>query len=202
MPTAPQIYHLTTAAWLTLQSLPTLITPRLITTLLALEPRRSTDLEVYLSRSLGLTLAALAGMSIIVSGILTDQGDQPPVRTSQSVAATDVGTPPRTTGGNGISYPTALLTTAYFFSSTFYLYMQFVARMNFGFTMGLVLNACCFAFGVWILLFGWDKGHVSKRTGMDKRVGKFPFGEKKEKERDKDKEEGGRRRRKGLPKFK
>lgn len=30
-------------------------------------------------------------------------------------------------------------------------------------------------FGLWCLMFGGDKGHISKRTGADKRTSGFPF---------------------------
>lgn len=30
--------------------------------------------------------------------------------------------------------------------------------------------------GLWCLLFGDDKGHISKRTGADKRTSGWPFG--------------------------
>ena len=31
------------------------------------------------------------------------------------------------------------------------------------------------AVGLWALMFADDKGHISKRTGKDKRVSGFPF---------------------------
>jgi hypothetical protein len=38
---------------------------------------------------------------------------------------------------------------------------------------------CLAAAGTWSLLFADDKGHVSKRTGRDKRTSGWPFGDKK-----------------------
>lgn len=31
------------------------------------------------------------------------------------------------------------------------------------------------AFGLWNVMFGSDKGHISKRSGADKRTSGFPF---------------------------
>lgn len=46
---------------------------------------------------------------------------------------------------------------------------------SFGFGSGLVLSGGLFCFGVFVCLFGDDKGRISKTTGADKRTSNFPF---------------------------
>jgi hypothetical protein len=79
----PTIYTLASTAWLTLQSLPLLFTPKLIITLLAeTDTHVATSTEVYFAR-----LLAIAQLSIIVfsllpsaasSGTSSQQQQQPP----------------------------------------------------------------------------------------------------------------------------
>ena len=84
-------YAYSTAAWLSLQALPLFVSPKLIVTMLSPETRAPTgkvpqprktlnppaqantsplDLEIYLSRTLALTVLALAHLNILLSGAL------------------------------------------------------------------------------------------------------------------------------------
>ncbi|KAK3725209.1 hypothetical protein LTR37_000720 [Vermiconidia calcicola] len=151
-------YSLGTSAYLALQSLPLLITPRLIVTLLPSEPRRITDLETYLCRSQGLALLAFATLILLLTGLL------PVSSTSEAEGSS---TP--------YANPTTIVTTLYHFSSAAYLYTQLSSGWNFAFTCGIIASASLFCMGLWVLMFGGGRGHVSKRTGADKRTSNFPF---------------------------
>ena len=80
-----------------------------------------------------------------------------------------------------------MITTIYHAWTAFYLYTQLTYTWNFAFTAGLVGSGALFCLGVWVMLFGSEKGRISKRTGADKRTGDFPF-TNKESAREKKKE--------------
>lgn len=63
-----RIYTLGTSSYLALQSLPLLLTPKLIVSLLASEARAITDLETYLCRALALVLLTLSASVVLLSG--------------------------------------------------------------------------------------------------------------------------------------
>lgn len=46
--------------------------------------------------------------------------------------------------------------------------------------------------GLWVLLFGSEKGRISKKTGADKRTSNFPFNNQ-ESAKEKKKESSGKR---------
>ena len=170
-------YTLGTSAYLAVQSLPLILTPRIIVSLLASEPRTSTDLESYLSRCLGFALLTLAVICILLTGIL-------PV-SSQISAAQEEGSDG--TIKDPYAYPTLIATTTYHATSAFYLYTQVAYGFSFGFGVGLIASASLFCLGIWVLLFGSEKGRISKKTGADKRTSNFPFENKesaKEKKKD------------------
>lgn len=160
-----------------MQSLPLVLTPRIIVSLLASEPRTSTDLESYLSRSLGFALLTLAVIIVLLTGILPVSSQIAAVQEEDS------------DGGikDPYAYPTLITTTVYHATSAFYLYTQVAYGFTFGFGVGLIASAGLFFLGVWVLLFGSEKGRISKRTGADKRTSNFPF-ENKESSREKKKE--------------
>lgn len=156
-------YAFGTAAYLTLQSLPLLLAPRLVVSMLAAEPRRMTDLESYLSRSLGFSLLSLALLCILLTGsvpltnMLSDEDEEGNVK-------------------NPYALPTVIVTTTYHAMTAMYIYAQITYRLgSFGFYAGMVASSALFCFGVWVIVFGSEKGKISKTTGADKRTGNFPF---------------------------
>lgn len=68
-----------------------------------------------------------------------------------------------------------LLSTLYHASQAFYSYVRFSGSDAGGYFFGALGSALLSAFGLWCLMFGSDKGHISKRTGADKRTSGFPF---------------------------
>ncbi|KAK4507175.1 hypothetical protein PRZ48_000909 [Zasmidium cellare] len=177
----PTLYALLTSAYLTLQSLPLLFTPRLITSLLTTTPtpQATTSLETYLCRTLALTLLTLAASNLILTGVL------PSTKFLED------------NGGekkNPYATPTNVISTTYHFLTAFYLYTQTFTPstgLTFGFGAGMVISSGFFCVGIWVLLFGDEKSRISKSTGADKRTGNFPF-ENKESGREKKKERKGK----------
>ncbi|KAM0702834.1 hypothetical protein Q7P35_010266 [Cladosporium inversicolor] len=189
------LYALSTSAWGTLQSLPLLFAPRLIVSLCSTDTdaRRTTDLESYLCRTLGLTLLALAASNLIFTGVIPIGPQAPSSSTSPTTtpssssrtskdrlsSGSDSGSPPRrpgTAATNELGKATATVAVAFQAVTAFYLYTQLMGGWSFAFTAGLVGNAALFCFGTWTLLFGGEVGRVSKTTGADKRTSGFPFG--------------------------
>ena len=161
-----------------MQSLPLLITPRLIVSLCASEPRKITDLEAYLCRTLGLTLLALAASNLIFTGVLA-------IGPAAKTADPD---PDAADKSKDVGRATATVAVVFQALTAFYLYAQLTSSgFSFAFSAGLVGNAALFCFGVWTLLFASDVGRRSKTTGADKRTSNFPF-ENKESAREKKKE--------------
>ena len=186
------LYALSTSAWGTLQSLPLLFAPRLIVSLCSSgDARKTTDLESYLCRTLGLTLLALAASNLIFTGVIPIGPQSPssssPTGTPSSSrsskdrlsSGSDSGSPPRRAGTaatNELGKATATVAVAFQAVTAFYLYTQLLGGWSFAFTAGLAGNAALFCFGMWTLLFGSEVGRVSKTTGADKRTSGFPFG--------------------------
>jgi hypothetical protein len=167
-------YSLSCAGFFTLQSLALLLSPKLIASLLVPEARQITDLESYLSRSLGLSVLTLAIFHLIFTGVIPG--------TSSSSSSSTVADEDATTIGP-YAYPTVIVTTLYTALQAFYLYTQTTSaaggNASFAFVAGLVANAGLFAAGVFIILFAGEKGRVSKRTGADKRTSNWPFTNKR-----------------------
>lgn len=194
-----------TSAWSTLQSLPLLFAPRLIVSLCATDgPRRATNFETYLCRTLGLTLLALAASNLVFTGVIpvagarvTFAGDDE-MRSAEEKKAKEVGR------------ATATIAAVFQALAAFYLYTQLFSStsegVSFAFGAGLAGNVVLFCFGTWVLLFAGEPGRRSKSTGADKRTSGFPFEnkesarekkrEQKEKEREREKE--GRSGRKSI----
>ena len=175
----PQAHHLaftSTAAWLTLQSLPLLLTPSLIASLTVPEPRRISDLETYLCRTLGLTLLALATMILFLTGTFP-LVDSSSTTTTSSKDATSETTDASVASSsrNVFATPTLLVTTVYHATSAFYLYTHVARGGTFGLASGMIGSTALFGLGVWCLLFGGGKGRRSKSTGADKRTSGYPF---------------------------
>lgn len=66
------------------------------------------------------------------------------------------------------------ISSSYHFSTAFYSYHRYNTTGAGGYIFGALGSAFLAAFGLWCLLFG-SGGHISKRTGADKRTSGFPF---------------------------
>lgn len=161
-----KLYATATSGYLALQSSILVLAPRLIVTLIASEPRRITDLETYLCRSLGFALLTLAGVILPLTGTV-------PLATPG--AELDAEGNPK---ADPYGYPTLITTTIYHLFSAFYLYTQLTYSWTLAFTLGITASGILFFFGVWVALFGGEKSRTSKKTGADKRTSNFPFDNK------------------------
>ncbi|KFZ09143.1 hypothetical protein V502_08917 [Pseudogymnoascus sp. VKM F-4520 (FW-2644)] len=72
--------------------------------------------------------------------------------------------------------PTLLLTTLYHTSISFYTYARYAQRSSsqFSYLLAATVSGVLAALGLWSTMFG-DGGHISKRTGADKRTSGWPF---------------------------
>ena len=152
-----------TAGYFAIESFPLILTPKLIVSMAASEPRRITDLETYLCRSFGLALLTLAVLFLLLTGAV-------PLTTTATEETDADGN-----STNPYAYPTLIVTTTYHALTSFYLYTQLTYSWNFAFTAGLTGSGALFCLGMWVVLFGAEKGRISKKTGADKRTSNFPF---------------------------
>ena len=63
----------------------------------------------------------------------------------------------------------------YHTSAAFYGYGRYSGTGQTGYVLGFLGSSVFAGFGLWVLMFGGNKGHISKRTGADKRTSGFPF---------------------------
>lgn len=174
----PPTFPTLTTVWLTLQSLPLLLFPSLIVSLLPTTntntpTTKPTQLTLYLSRNYGLTLFALSLLAFFTPSSYTN-----------------------------IPFTIFHITT-FIYIYTVYLTLENAlptytpnglvpADPN---TTGLILGLIGYGFlslvGIWVLVFGDAPARVSKRTGADKRTSGWPFKNAGAYEKRKDKRMGG-----------
>jgi hypothetical protein len=54
-------------------------------------------------------------------------------------------------------------------------YGTYTVTSQAGYALGAGGSAILATLGLWNVMFGGDKGHISKRNGADKRTSGFPF---------------------------
>lgn len=80
-----------------------------------------------------------------------------------------------------------LMSMFYHALTAFYAYIRFNSTNGqVGYLLGSLGSGALATFALWILLFADDKGHISRRTGADKRTSGWPF-----KNSEADKRKGG-----------
>jgi len=124
----------------------------------------STDLELYFARFLGLTFVLLAVMMMLLTGTipLTSTAREP-------ISAED--SDPRAP----YAVPVLRLSMVYQSLAAIYCYTSYVWLGQSGFMLGVVGFGALAAMGLWCVLFATSRGHISRRTGADKRTSAFPF---------------------------
>ncbi|KAI0404909.1 hypothetical protein F4802DRAFT_564700 [Xylaria palmicola] len=158
-------YSFASSGWNALQGIPLVIGPQAIISLIIDQHPRAAgavvagDVENYLARSLGLTLLALGLVTVVATGSV-------PVG-SAADANREAPTP------HALSI--ILITTLVHGTGAFYNWARYTATGRTGYFLGFVGSALLAAFGVWCVLFGGEKGRISRRTGADKRTSGFPF---------------------------
>ncbi|KAI9684074.1 MAG: hypothetical protein M1820_010903 [Bogoriella megaspora] len=185
-------YTYGSAAWLALQAVPLILTPRIIITMSSSEVREATGtvpllkilrtimkkgsvktisppsgfypLETYFGRSLGITQLTLATLTVLLTGSI-------PLSTASSGAAAD--DPDDFKAPYAV--PTLVVTLVYHFLTAFYSYAIYNSTFVTSYAAGAVGSAALAFVAVWCLLFGSEKGRISSRTGADKRTSGWPF---------------------------
>ncbi|KAF7507098.1 hypothetical protein GJ744_010911 [Endocarpon pusillum] len=74
-------------------------------------------------------------------------------------------------------YAVPVLRTTMIFHSlaAIYCYTSYVSLGQSGFMLGLAGYGALATMGLWCVMFATSGGHISKRTGADKRMSGFPF---------------------------
>ncbi|EEP80489.1 conserved hypothetical protein [Uncinocarpus reesii 1704] len=156
------MYTYGTGAWLSLQGLSLVASPKMIIALLLDEPRTPSALEVYFARSLGLSLITLAILNIVLTGSI-------PLTSSYSISSDE--DDPKAP----YAVPTLMITSAFHAAAAFYAYTWVAWGGTVSHMVGVAASGGLSAVGLWCILFASTRGRISRRTGVDKRMSGFPF---------------------------
>ncbi|EXJ58833.1 hypothetical protein A1O7_06263 [Cladophialophora yegresii CBS 114405] len=172
-------YTYGTAIWLGLQAVPLVVFPKLVIMTLAEEGHQTSDVEIYLSRSLGCALMTVGTIIMFFTGTI-------PLTAGISE--------PVSLGDNDLKAPYArpiLLVTTFFHSLSFiYCYTSYVNYQQTGFVLGALGYGIMASVGLWTVIFGDTTARLSKRTGADKRTSAWPFKNTQAYDKRKDKKMG------------
>ncbi|CAN8098736.1 unnamed protein product [Discula destructiva] len=152
-------YSFATLAWLSAQSICLMTWPTFVSSLLTSDYQHAKFAEQYFARSLGFAQFTLGLVVVCLTGAV-------PLTTSVD-NSTDTISP--------YANAVILVSTLYHASQAFYSYTSFNYTSAGGYLFGAIGSVSLAAFGLWCLMFGGDKGRISKRTGADKRTSNFPF---------------------------
>jgi len=145
-----------------LQAIPLALTPTIIIATLSPDVREPTQLESYLCRSLAFTLVAFGVLVVVLTGSVP--------LTSSLRAKTDAEHPTAP-----YTMPTLVISLVFHAGVAFLQYGQAMKGNGAPYYFACFVNAFLASIGLWCLLFATDGGHISRRTGADKRTSGFPF---------------------------
>ncbi|PSK57877.1 Mitosis inhibitor protein kinase wee1 [Elsinoe australis] len=133
----------------------------MIVWMLSPDPRTVTSLETFLARSFAASLLLVAFLNLLFSGELQ--------AIFAEAGAADVNSP--------YASPTLYATLIYNTASCIMLYTYSYSHSlsSSWLTIGSVLHLILASSGLLLIMFGQGPGHISKRTGADKRTSGFPF---------------------------
>ncbi|KAJ5570121.1 uncharacterized protein N7459_009551 [Penicillium hispanicum] len=157
-------YTYSTAAWLSLQSLPLIAGPSMIVAMLLDETRPATSIEVYFARSLGFALLTIAALTVMLTGSI-------PLTSSIAEPVSTEDSDPKAP----YALPTLMVTSVFHGISAFYSYTWYATGGQGAFAVAVAGNSILAFIGLWCLLFASSNGKISRRTGADKRTTGFPF---------------------------
>jgi len=155
-------YSYGSAGWSLLQALPLALTPTIIIASLSPDVREPTPLESYLCRSLALTITAYGVLVVLLTGSV------PLTSSLRAKTSEEHPTAPYT-------LPTLVVSLLYHAAAAFLQYGQGVKGNGPAYYFACAVNAVLASIGLWCFLFATDRGHISRRTGADKRTSGFPF---------------------------
>ncbi|OAX79894.1 hypothetical protein ACJ72_05788 [Emergomyces africanus] len=131
------------------------------------EARPPSMLEIYFARCFGLSLLAIAAITIVLTGSIPISSSS----TSSSYSITTEENDPKAP----YALPTILMSSIFHSSSAFYTYAWYYTTGQASFALAMVVYGGLAAVGLWCLLFASSDGRISRRTGADKRTSGFPF---------------------------
>jgi hypothetical protein len=71
--------------------------------------------------------------------------------------------------------PTLTISFIYHTAMGFYCYGNYSTTGQSAFALGALGSGLLASIGLWVLLFASSQGHISRKTGADKRTSGFPF---------------------------
>ncbi|KAH8891069.1 hypothetical protein GQ53DRAFT_168628 [Thozetella sp. PMI_491] len=156
---AVSAYSFGSLAWLSTQAVPLIIWPAFISSILSTDYQQIDYVEQYFARSLGFSQLTVGLLLVILTGALplTSAVDTPSDTVSPYASAA------------------VLISMLYHASAAFYAYARYGTTDQTGYLLGCLGSSVFAMFGLWVVLFAGDKGHISKRTGADKRTSGWPF---------------------------
>ncbi|RHZ68577.1 uncharacterized protein CDV56_109691 [Aspergillus thermomutatus] len=157
-------YTYSTAGWLSLQAIPLIGMPQMITRIMLEEARQASQIEIYFARCLGFSLLTIAVLTVMLTGsIPLSSAVSEPV----SVEDSDPKAP--------YAVPTLVVTSIYHAISAFYAYTWYTTTDQVVFAAAMVGYLAVASVGLWCSLFASSHGKISRKTGADKRTTGFPF---------------------------
>ncbi|KIX94364.1 uncharacterized protein Z520_09750 [Fonsecaea multimorphosa CBS 102226] len=157
-------YTYGTALWLGMQAVPLVVMPKLIIMMLAEDGHQTSDVEIYLSRSLGFALILVALIAMFFTGTI-------PLSSSISEPVSLEDDDPKAP----YARPIVQITTLFHSLSMVYCYMRYVNYAQSAYMLGALGYGILASVGIWSVIFGSTEARRSKRTGADKRMSGFPF---------------------------
>ncbi|KAI6249612.1 hypothetical protein HI914_01918 [Erysiphe necator] len=164
-------YTYGSSLWLTIQAIPLIISPTITIALISMRFAQPSEVEEYLSKSLGIALLTISVLTILLTGSI-------PLSSSYSVTASTDVTTGQTDSKAPYALPCLIITTIYHSVVAFFCYARYITSNQTSFILGSIGSASLACVGLWCLLFASDKGYVSRKTGADKRTSGFPFSNK------------------------
>ncbi|CCG82630.1 Putative uncharacterized protein [Taphrina deformans PYCC 5710] len=169
-------YSAATAAWDVIQGLTLFFGPTLISTLLKSEFTNPSELERYLCKALGLTVATLGILCLLLSGSVPLSSSMRGNQTGDAASTTEQGQ-----GGHRTSpylVPTLWITVLHHGALAFLMYAHGLTGGS-TFYAGTTISGFLCLVGAWCGLFATSGGVISRDTVLDdqgrKRNSGFPF---------------------------
>lgn len=161
-------YTYGSSLWITIQALPLIISPKITIALISTGFRQPSEVEEHLSTSLGIALLTISVLTILLTGSI-------PLTSSYSVATSKDAATDHTDSKAPYALPTLIITSVYHSAVAATCYAQYIRSNQMSFILGSIGSASLASVGLWCMLFASEKGHISKKTGADKRTSGFPF---------------------------
>ncbi|CUS13917.1 unnamed protein product [Tuber aestivum] len=162
-------FNYLSAGWMMLESLPLILNPTIIITMLSPDVREPTPLESYLSRSLGFALIAFAILNLLLTGSIPLASSFAATETVKG-ASTDLEDPTAP-----YAVPSLYVTLTYHIAVGFYCYQQWGLGHSAAYAVGMLTHGLFAAMGAWVMMFASADGRIYRKTGADGKSSSFPM---------------------------